>query len=150
MRISWDQGPIPRLARNWSNRRVMPAPALLVAIVDDEESVRKALERLLRAAGLCTETFASGRAFLDSLATRRPDCLILDLHMPGMGGVRVLQHLQCSSAPLPTVVITAFEAPETRAFCLSAGAWAYLRKPLDDRALLDAIAKAVPSELDRS
>jgi FixJ family two-component response regulator len=120
----------------------MAEPAPFVAIVDDEEPIRKALKRLMRAANLEAEGFASGAAFLDSLATRRPDCLILDLHMPGMTGLHVLQRLQQSGVRVPTIVITAYDEPETRAHCLAAGAAAYLRKPFEDRLLLDAVASA--------
>jgi len=120
----------------------MAEPAPFVAIVDDEEPIRKALKRLMRAANLEAEAFASGAAFLDSLATRRPDCLILDLHMPGMTGLHVLQRLQQSGAQVPTIVITAYDEPETCSQCLAAGAAAYLRKPFDDRLLLDAVASA--------
>jgi FixJ family two-component response regulator len=120
----------------------MAEPAPFVAIVDDEEPIRKALKRLMRAANLEAEGFASGAAFLASLATRRPDCLILDLHMPGMTGLTVLQRLQQSGVRVPTVVITAYDEPETRSQCLAAGAGAYLRKPFEDRLLLDAVASA--------
>jgi FixJ family two-component response regulator len=120
----------------------MSEPTPFVAIVEDEEPIRKALHRLLRAANIKAECFASGAAFLESLATRRPDCLVLDLHMPGMTGLQLLQRLQDSGEHLPTVVITAYDEPETRAHCLDAGAAAYLRKPLDDRLLLEAIASA--------
>jgi len=113
-----------------------------VAIVDDEEPIRKALKRLLRSANLESESFASGSAFLDSLASRRPDCVILDLHMPGMTGLHVLQRLQQAGVRLPTIVITAYDEPETRNHCLAAGAAAYLRKPLEDTLLLDAVASA--------
>jgi FixJ family two-component response regulator len=113
-----------------------------VAIVDDEEPIRKALKRLMRAANLEAEVFASGADFLDSLARRRPDCVILDLHMPGMSGLHVLQRLQQSGLQLPAIVITAYDEPETRNHCLAAGASAYLRKPLEDRLLLDAVASA--------
>ncbi|HTQ72820.1 MAG TPA: response regulator [Burkholderiales bacterium] len=114
----------------------------LVAIVDDEEPIRKALKRLMRAANLEAEAFASGADFLDSLVNRRFDCVILDLHMPGMSGLHVLQRLQQSGLNLPAIVITAYDEPETRTYCLAAGAAAYLRKPLEDRPLLDAVASA--------
>jgi FixJ family two-component response regulator len=120
----------------------MAEPVPFVAIVDDEEPIRKALKRLLRAANLEAESFASGADFLDSLAVRRPDCLILDLHMPGMTGLHVLQRLRQSGVQLPTIVITAYDEPETRTDCLAAGAAAFLRKPLEDRLLLDAVASA--------
>ncbi len=114
-----------------------------IAIVDDEEPVRKALKRLLCASGLEAETYATGKEFLDAIALRRPDCLVLDLHMPGMSGVQVLQALGAANASLPTVVITAYDEPHTREQCLAAGASAYLRKPLDERLLLNAITANV-------
>ena len=115
---------------------------LRIAVVDDDESVRKALKRLLRAANLDADTFASGREFLDSLAAQVPDCIVLDLHMPGMNGLDIQQQLARGALRVPIVVITGHDEPQTRAQCLSAGAAAYLRKPLDDEALLDAIHRA--------
>src|SRR5262245_36465500 len=93
-----------------------------VAIVDDEEPVRKALRRLLRAAGLQAESYASGREFLDAAAGRAPDCVVLDLHMAGMSGLQLLRRLQASPQHPPIVVITAHDEPETREQCLAAGA----------------------------
>ena len=123
-----------------------------IAIVDDEEPVRKALKRLLSASGLEAESYASGKDFLAASALRRPDCLVLDLHMPGMSGLQVLHELRAAHSTLPTVVITAYDEPQTREQCLAAGASAYLRKPLDERLLLNAISATVnrtPKETDR-
>jgi FixJ family two-component response regulator len=120
-----------------------PTTLMRVAIVDDEEAVRKALGRLLRSSGLDAETFPTGQAFLDSLADARPDCLVLDLHMPGLTGLQVLQKLQLSTPMLPVIVITGQDEPENRVRCLAAGAAAYLRKPLDDELLLNTIDRAV-------
>jgi two-component system, LuxR family, response regulator FixJ len=116
-----------------------------VAIVDDEEPVRRALERLLRSAGLDARAFATGGGFLAGLAARRPDCLIADLHMPGMSGLELLRQLQARDSRLPVVVITAYDDPGAHARCIEAGAAAYLRKPLDQRVLLEAIALTVGS-----
>ena len=112
-----------------------------IAVVDDEEPVRKALKRLLRAAGLEAEGYASGKDFL--AAERRPDCVVLDLHMPVMSGQALLRQIRKMSTRMPVVVITAHDTAETRDECIAAGAAAYLRKPLDDRLLLNAISVAL-------
>ena len=120
----------------------MDRSRLRIAVVDDDDSVRKALKRLLRAANLDADTFASGRDFLVSLAAQVPDCIVLDLHMPGMNGLDIQQQLTRTGLLVPIVVITGHDEPLTRTQCLSAGAAAYLCKPLDDEALLDAIYRA--------
>ena len=120
--------------------------------MDDEEPVRKALKRLLRASGLEAESYASGKDFLAASATRQPDCLVLDLHMPGMSGLQVLHEMRAARSMFPTVVITAYDEPATREQCLAAGAAAYLSKPLDERLLLNAISanvKRAPKENHR-
>ena len=122
---------------------------LSVAIVDDEEPIRKALRRLLRASGLEAEGYASGQAFLDASEAQRPDCVVLDLHMPGMTGLQVLRRLRAARPTLPIVIITAHDEPETREECLAAGACAYLRKPLEDRQLLNAISAATGGQARR-
>ena len=114
-----------------------------VAIVDDEEPVRKALKRLLRASGLDAESYASGKDFLEASALREPDCVLLDLHMPRMSGLHVLRALQAARRALPVVIITAHDAPETREQCLAAGATAYLRKPFEECELIDTITAAL-------
>ena len=113
-----------------------------VAVVDDDMSIRKALERLLRAVGFDVATFASWSEFYFSSEPRHPDCLVLDLHMPGMGGLDALRSLDHPSFRVPVIIITGHDEPETRAQCLSAGAIDYLCKPLDDEALLSAIQDA--------
>jgi len=124
--------------------------ALLVAVVDDEEPIRKALGRLLRAAGLVAECFPAGQAFLDSMAASRPDCVILDLHMPGLGGLQVLEQLQARHPPLPTIIITGHDEPDNQMRCLAGGAAAYMREPLDDELLLQTIDHAVRDQMPRS
>jgi FixJ family two-component response regulator len=115
----------------------------LIAVLDDEEPVRKALERLLRSTGMAVETFASGSLFLASLSRAVWDCLILDLHMPEANGFDVQEWLAASGTNLPVVVITGHHSREARARVLAAGAIAYLQKPVDEQALLEAIALAL-------
>ena len=120
----------------------------LIAVVDDEESVRKSLRRLLVASQLDATVYASGQEFLDSLGGRQPDCLVLDLQMPGLTGLEVQRALARARVRFPTIIITAHDEPETRARCLAAGAVAYLCKPLHDELLLDAITTAVDPIVD--
>jgi FixJ family two-component response regulator len=120
-------------------RKVRP----LIAIVDDEASVRVALHRLIRSAGLEAETFPSGAEFLESMQTKQPDCIVLDVHMPEINGFEVQAQLAKSGARVPVVIITGHDTPETRVRVMEGGAAAYLLKPVDDRMLLDAIADAI-------
>jgi FixJ family two-component response regulator len=115
----------------------------LIAVVDDEEPVRKALSRLIRSAGHQVETFPSGAEFLAQAEALAPDCLVLDLHMPDMSGFEVQARLSRMAAAIPIVVVTGHDIPEAEERVLSAGAAAYLRKPLDAQTLLDTIASAI-------
>jgi FixJ family two-component response regulator len=117
----------------------------VIAVVDDEESVRKALVRVLRAAGFAARGFSSGGEFLKSWHFDRPDCLVLDLQMPGLSGMEVQQALKTAGAHFPIVIITAHDAPSLREECMQAGAIAYLCKPLDIRALVKAVTLAIDS-----
>jgi FixJ family two-component response regulator len=119
----------------------------LIAVVDDEEPVRIALRRLLRSAGLDVEVFSSGADFLEFLKTRQPDCVVLDLHMPRVNGFAVQAQLAETDIRPPVVVITGHDSEETRARALAGGVSAYLRKPVDDQTLLDAITIAIEQPL---
>lgn len=114
-----------------------------IAVVDDDESVRVALQRLLRSARLDVQTFPSGGEFLESARTHCPDCLVLDLYMPCVDGFAVQARLAEAGRQVATVVITNYDTPETRARVLAAGALDCLRKPVDAQTLLDAIARAI-------
>ena len=126
----------------------MPTDALSIAVVDDEESVLKALERLLRSEGFSVLTFSSSADFLRSVQRNRPHCVVLDLHMPQLSGFRVQQELRLVDASVPVVIITGDDAPESRARALGQGAKAFLRKPVDDAILLDAIHAAIRDSRD--
>ena len=89
----------------------MAASRLRVAVVEDEVSVRKAISRLLRVSGFEVETFASGIAFLESLSSRRPDCVVLDLYLPGLNGFEVQGRLAEMKMRVPIVVITGQDEP---------------------------------------
>ena len=115
----------------------------MIAIVDDEEPVRKALARLLRSAGFDVETFLSGGNFLASLPTRRPDCVVLDLHMPGLDGFEIQAKLAECSPPMPTVIMTGQDSSEARERAMACHPIAFLRKPVDERLLFAAIDLAL-------
>ncbi len=117
----------------------------MIDVIDDEEAVRKSLRRLLRSVGLEAETFGTGTEFLDSLESRHPDCVILDLHLPGISGLDVQAQLGREKPSLPVIIITGRDDPGLGERVLAAGAVAYLKKPLDERALLAAITSAVPT-----
>ena len=117
-----------------------------IAVIDDEGAVRKALRRLLRSAGMTVETFSGGAEFLSSLARRRPDCAVLDLQMPDVSGFDVLARLAKTRAGVPVVAITGNDSAEAEASARSAGALAYLRKPIGDRLLLATISAAIARE----
>jgi FixJ family two-component response regulator len=117
----------------------------VIAVVDDEESVRKAVVRVLQAAGFAARAFASGAEFLESWHFDRPDCLVLDLQMPGLSGTEVQRSLMMAGASFPIVIITAHDSPNLREECMRAGAIEYLCKPLDIRALVKAVSHVMPS-----
>ena len=120
------------------------APARpLVAVVDDEESVRRALARMLGASQFDVDVFASGEEFLDSLRTRLPDCLILDYQMPGLTGRDVQRQLALAQTQVPIIVVTAHDEPALREQCLADGAVAYVAKPLQREHLVGLIHDAI-------
>jgi len=117
--------------------------SLLVAVVDDDASVRRALTRLLQSAGLRVLTCASATEFLATGVSSAPDCVILDIHLGGMSGLELLSRLRESGCSLPVLIITAYDDAQTREAAAQAGCTAYLRKPLDGKMLLDEVAAAM-------
>jgi FixJ family two-component response regulator len=115
----------------------------LIAVVDDDAFVRKALERLIGSAGLSVESFGSGAEFLRSADDHQPDCVVLDLHMADMSGFEVQSRLARAHPCVPVVVITGHDTPESRSRSLGGGAKSYLCKPIDDETLLKAIDAAI-------
>jgi FixJ family two-component response regulator len=113
-----------------------------VCIIDDDSSLRKALYRLLRAAGYEVEVLDSAQAYLDREAAPVPACLLLDVRMPVMSGLELQRRIGGSSGP-PVVFITAHDDERARREAMALGAVDVLLKPLDDTLLLDAINRAL-------
>jgi FixJ family two-component response regulator len=114
-----------------------------VALVDDEAPVRAALARLLRLADYAVMPFASGEAFLDSLAVHVPDCVLLDVHMPGLSGLQVQARLRETGLDLPVVFITASDDVDIERSALDAGGLCVLHKPFSNVSLLAAVGGAL-------
>ena len=120
----------------------------MISIIDDNDSVRESLERLMRSVGFAVNVFASAEEFLDSDRLRYTDCLILDVRLPGMNGLELQRHLATSHSEIPIIFITSHEDDELRARALNAGAVDYFLKPFNDEDLLDAIDAALKSKID--
>ncbi|BAN27551.1 response regulator transcription factor [Caballeronia insecticola] len=115
-----------------------------VAIVDDEESVRRAIKRLLRSAGVASETFKTGDEFLEmfeSIPSYRPACVALDIQMPGANGLEVQRRLEGSGVPV--IFITAHDQAAIRQEAFAKGAAGYLTKPFNDEVLIKAVRAAI-------
>lgn len=114
-----------------------------IAVIDDEEGIRRALLRLLRSAGLEAHAFASGKVFLDSLRIRRPACVLLDLHMQDMSGFAVIERLEKIAHELPVIILTGQDLSEKQRNADLAHALTVLQKPVNDQELFAAIAAAL-------
>lgn len=115
-----------------------------VAVVDDDESVGRAIKRLLRSVGIGADTYLSGDGFLDTLASMpsyRPGCVILDIQMPGLNGLEVQRRL--SGSGIPVIMITAYDDVVVRSQALAAGAVGYLGKPFNDSILINTVQAAL-------
>src|SRR5271154_4732197 len=117
----------------------------LVAIVDDDDSMRGALQGLLKVAGLPAQAFASAEEFLKSGQQHHAACLIADIRMPGMSGLELQAHLNVERCRIPTIFITAHGDEKMRLQALRAGAVEFLSKPFDDEALLEGVRAALES-----
>ena len=118
----------------------------LIAVVDDDASVCRAIQRLVRSLGMNADTFASGQEFLDlveAVPSFQPDCVVLDVQMPGLNGLEVQERLAKSGRRLPTVFITAHDEVGVRERALAAGAVAFLRKPFNDELFIKTLHAAI-------
>ena len=116
----------------------------LIAVVDDDVSVRDSLESLIRSVGLEAKVFASAEEFLDGTPPPRPECLVLDVRLPGMSGIELHQHLVARHYKVPAIFITA-HGSDDRSRSEAASNWtvAYLIKPFSEDELLDAVNAAL-------
>lgn len=114
-----------------------------VFIVDDDASVRRALKRLIKVSGYKARTFGTAREFIDSGHSQGPGVLILDVRMPEMSGLELQKYLIDSGSDMPIIFITAHDDVQVRRMALEAGAIEFLRKPIEDQMLLDAVQQAL-------
>ena len=117
----------------------------LVAIVDDDDLMRGALQGMLKSVGLQSQTFASAEEFLTSGQQNHTACLIADVRMPGMSGLELQAELNDEQRRIPTIFITAHGDEKMRMRALKAGAVDFLAKPFDDEALLESVRAALES-----
>ncbi len=125
----------------------MTSDSATVFIVDDDQSVRTALARLMRSAGLHAETFASAKEFLEREHPDGPGCMVLDLSMPGSNGLDLQQEMAAARIDLPIVFLTGHGNVPSSVKALKSGAVDFLEKPVDEDRLLSAIKDAVEQDI---
>ena len=116
---------------------------LYVAVVDDDNSFARSLERLFRASGFEVQTYSSGEAFLAAEKLPQPDCLVLDIHLGGMSGLDLQRRLRELRSAVPIIFVTAHDAPGVREEARRAGCSMYFLKPVPRKSLIEAVTKAV-------
>ncbi len=121
----------------------MPESDAIVFVVDDDPSVREALQRLIRSAGLRVEAFASAEAFLGRARPDAPSCLLLDVRLPDLSGIDVQRRMAEANNEMPIVFITGYGDIPTTVKAMKAGAVEFLTKPLVDGDVLESIQDAI-------
>jgi FixJ family two-component response regulator len=124
----------------------VPGETQTIVVVEDDASMNRALELILRAGGYEVVTFASAEAALEADAAATADCLVLDIHLPGMSGFDLYRRLALAGNELPAIFITAHDEPAACEEAERLGARSYLPKPFSGRALLDAVTQALESD----
>jgi FixJ family two-component response regulator len=124
---------------------VTPRKTKMIAIVDDDDSMRNALQGMLECAELPSQSFASAEEFLKSGLQHKIACLIADIRMPGMSGLELQAHLNAERCRIPIIFITAHGDEKMRMQALRAGAVEFMTKPFNDEALLDSVRAALES-----
>jgi|WetSurMetagenome_2_1015567.scaffolds.fasta_scaffold353218_2 FixJ family two-component response regulator len=128
----------------------MTTDPVRIYVVDDDSSARRALGRLLKSAGFPVKLFASAQELLDSGPVEAEAMIILDVRMPGINGLELQKRLTAGGKAWPIIFLTAFEDPRARSEALKHGAVAFLRKPVDEEVLFEAIRKAEASKGESS
>jgi FixJ family two-component response regulator len=123
---------------------------LRIYVVDDDESARMGLRRLLRSSGFQVEIFGSAKEFLDHGPVENEGLIILDVRMPAINGLELQKRLVAMGSKLPIIFITGFEDPLARNEALKSGAIAFLQKPVDEQTLLGAIEAASQRQANRN
>jgi FixJ family two-component response regulator len=133
------------MVQSWSEKLL---EKIAISIVDDDESVREGLVSLMQSHGYAAEAFDSASAFLNADRGRSTDCLIADMHMPGMTGLELVDRLAASGQSVPTILITARHDERVRERALKAGVHCYLPKPFKEESLLRCIHAALAARDD--
>ena len=141
------QEAIERHRRNRKQHPDLRESGAIIAVVDDDASVREGLSRLIRSAGLRAETFASAQEFLDRPRTEPPSCVVLDLELPGLSGLDLQKRMAEVDLEIPIVFLTGHGDIPASVEAMKAGAVEFLSKPVEEKQLLKAIQEAV--ERDR-
>ncbi len=136
---------VPALMMHYAFAMAMQRKSSLVAIVDDDDLMRSALQGLLKAVGLPSRAFASAEEFLNSGQQHQTACLIADIRMSGISGLELQARLNAEHCRIPTIFITAHGDAQMRMQALRAGAVEFLTKPFDDEALLESVQAALVS-----
>ncbi len=121
----------------------------VVWVVDDDEAMRSSLKWLIESVGMRVESFSSANAFLDGHYPGRFGCLLLDVRMPGMSGLELLDHLSREQMLPPTIIITGHGDVPMAVRAMKTGATDFIEKPFNDEVLLDSIRRALTAEEER-
>src|SRR5690242_3052058 len=136
---------VPSAVKRYRATMATQGKKKIVAIVDDDELIRSALQGMLKSVGLPSQAFASAEEFLDSGQPEQTACLIADIRMPGMSGLELQAELNAQHYRIPTIFITAHGDTKMRMQALRAGAVEFLAKPFDDESLLGSVRAALES-----
>ena len=123
---------------------------MMVYLIDDDESVRRALQRLLRSAGLDVKAFSSAKEFLENADLGERACIVLDIQMRGLTGFDLQERLASKGIRIPVIAVSAHDDAKTRERARDLGATAFFRKPVDGEALIDAIKWAMGGAKNKS